>query len=99
MKPDEILDMSLPVFRACVAGYEDHLFDLQLLAVHGGFWSGYYSNSKKPKPLGTILKKLIREKDPAKHKSPHADTVDVEAFLERERRFKERMRTEGYERK
>lgn len=91
--------MSLPVFRSCVAGYSDRLFDLQLLAVHGGFWSGYYSNSKKPKPLGTILKKLLKERNPKSQHSAHADTVDVEAFLAQEKRFKERMETEGYERK
>ena len=88
------------MFCACVAGYEDRLFDMQLLAVHSGYWSGYYC-SRKPKPLHVILNKLLREKEKAKapKKRKHADSVDVEAFLEQERRFKERMKTEGYERK
>lgn len=101
MKPDEVLDMSLPMFNACVAGYSEHIFDLQLLTVHTGFWAGYYSNSKKPKKLGAVLKSIIKNKESASKKPSqcHVPDVDVEAFLEQERRFKERAEKYGYVRK
>lgn len=76
--------MSLDVFKAVVNGYSDHIFDLQLLAVHQGYWSGYYGRSKKPKNLETILKKLFkaREKvDDRPRKQKKVEDVDVERFL------------------
>lgn len=83
--------MSLDTFNACVEGYQDRLFDMQLLQVHGGFWSGYYMGSKKPKPLHVILKKIIKSRKTPKRKQEHVDTIDVEAFLQREREFQKRL--------
>lgn len=79
--------MSLDVFKAVIAGYTDHMFDLQLIAVHQGYWSGYYNRSKKPKSLETILKKLFRarEKTTDKAKQKKVADVDVESFLAMER--------------
>ena len=80
--------MSLDVFKAVVKGYSDHIFDLQLVAVHQGYWSGYYGRAKKPKSLETILKKLFKAKNKNEDKS-HAkkkmEDVDVEKFLAMER--------------
>lgn len=87
LKPDEVLDMSLDMFRAVIQGYSDHIFDLQLVAVHQGYWSGYYNRAKKPKNLETILKKLlkVKEKSEAKpHQQKKVEDVDVETFLARE---------------
>ena len=85
------------MLRAVVDGYKEHLFDLECLSVHTGFWAGYY-HSKKPKPLASILSRLLREHDKAKKarglKKPKPD-VNVDAFLERERRFRARMQKEG----
>lgn len=88
--------MSLACFLACVAGYNDHMFDLQLIAVHSGYWSGYYS-SRKPKPLKSIINKLIAARDKQKNPKQHADTVDVSAFLAAEQRFKNRISKQGSE--
>lgn len=80
--------MSLDVLKAVVKGYSDHIFDLQLVAVHQGYWSGYYNRSKKPKSLETILKKLFKakEKDDNKNiKQKKVEDVDVESFLAMER--------------
>ena len=75
--------MSLDMFRAVIQGYSDHIFDLQLVAVHQGYWSGYYNRAKKPKNLETILKKLFKAKEKDnKHKK--AEDVDVDTFLARE---------------
>ena len=80
--------MSLDVFKAVVKGYSDHIFDLQLVAVHQGYWSGYYNRAKKPKNLETILKKLFKAKEKNEDK-PHGqkktEDVDVEKFLAMER--------------
>lgn len=64
------------------------MFDLQLVAVHQGYWSGYYNRAKKPKNLEAILKKLFKVKEkgedkPSKQKK--VDSVDVESFLAMER--------------
>lgn len=88
LKPDEVLDMSLDVFKAVIKGYSDHIFDLQLVAVHQGYWSGYYSRSKKPKNLETILKKLFKAKEKGEnkpYKQKKVEDVDVEGFLAMER--------------
>ena len=80
--------MSLDVFKAVVKGYSDHIFDLQLVAVHQGYWSGYYSRAKKPKSLETILKKLFKAKGKGEegfYKQKKVDDVDVESFLAKER--------------
>lgn len=80
--------MSLDVLKAVVKGYSDHIFDLQLVAVHQGYWSGYYSRSKKPKNLDTVLKKLFKakEKGDNRHsKQKKVEDVDVESFLAKER--------------
>lgn len=75
--------MPLDVFKAVVKGYSDHIFDLQLLAVHQGYWSGYYNRAKKPKSLESILKKMFntRNKNEGKSKRKKAEDVDVEKFL------------------
>ena len=81
--------MSLDVFKAVIKGYADHIFDLQLVAVHQGYWAGYFHRAKKPKSLDTILKKLFKAKEKNEGKStgqrPRAEEVDVEGFLARER--------------
>lgn len=87
LKPEEVLDMSLEVFRACSKGYADHLFDLEILSVQQGYWAGYYSNSKKPKSVKSVIDRMLRSRG----KNSHASEVDVESFLERERRFTERL--------
>ena len=83
--------MSLDTFRAVIHGYSDHLFDLQMLAVHQGYWAGYYGRAKKPKNVGYVLKKLLKSKEKNDNKSKQgaqqkAEDVDVEAFLALEQR-------------
>lgn len=75
-------------------GYSDHLFDLQVLATQAGHWAGYYSRSKKPKPLKTILDSMIKTKEKSDKNSKGAvarPEVDVDAFLAQERAFKEKL--------
>ena len=78
--------MSLDVFKAVVRGYSDHMFDLQIVAVHQGYWAGYYSRARKPKGLDTVLKKLlkVKSKDISKKSQSKVTEVDVETFLQRE---------------
>lgn len=85
--------MDLDTVNAMIEGYEDRLFDQQLLQVHGGFWSGYYTGAKRPKSLKAIITKMVKQKD--QPKSAHADTVDVEAYKEMERKFNEQLRLKG----
>lgn len=66
---------------------------MQLLQVHAGYWSGYYTNSRHAKSIKDVTNKMVREKEKAtsKYKQKHADEVDVEAFLAREQSFLERL--------
>ena len=71
LKPDEVLDMSLDMFKAVVQGY----------------WAGYYSRAKKPKSLESVLKKLFKAKERNSdklYKQKKIDDVDVESFLAKE---------------
>ena len=84
--------MDLGMLNAYLRGYGDRLLDQQTMSVQTGYWAGYYSNSKHPKSVKSILTKMIqkhRQSEP-KLKTP-APEVDVEAFLERERQFKEKL--------
>ena len=89
LKPSEVLDMSLDVFRACSRGYSARMFDTQILGVQQGYWAGYYSRTKKPKSVKSIVDKMVREKSRStKQEKPD---VDVEAFLKMEEQFNKRL--------
>lgn len=78
-----------------MAGYEDRIFDYRTIAVESGYWSGYWSASKKPKSLKTILTRVLAQHDKRNEKGKHhSDEVDVEAFLAREARFKQMQQQE-----
>ena len=85
--------MSLPQFKAVMQGYEDHLFDLKCLTVYAGYWAGYYSNAKRPKPINVILQELFRSHKKVQKKSTASvrPDVDVEAFLRQEAEFNRRL--------
>lgn len=79
--------MSMDMLKACIEGYQERLTDQQILGVHAGFWAGYYSKARKPKPIKTIITKILNSK-----KSEHVDDApDVDAFLAREQLFQERL--------
>lgn len=89
LKPSEVLDMSLDVFRACSRGYAARMFDMQILGVQQGYWAGYYTRNRKPKSLKSIVDKMVRERGrSAKQEKPD---VDVEAFLKMEEQFNKRL--------
>lgn len=82
------------MFKAFVAGYEDYIFDLQVVATYCGYWSGYYSRTKKPKTLKNVLESMFKRRSRGEHYSKsksNAPDVDVEEFLAREQRFKARL--------
>ncbi len=86
--------MSMEMLKACVDGYSNRLLDMQLLSLQSGYWSGYYSRAKKPKTLKLIAETLMRKMGTSNNSKPkHAAEVDVDAFLEQERIFAERMST------
>ena len=85
--------MSLDVFNACIKGYSNRLFDLQIISVQTGYWAGYFTRAKKPKSLKSILNSMVKAKskeDKSSDKSIKAPEVDVDAFLAMEQRFQER---------
>ena len=87
--------MSLDMLKAVIQGYSDHMFDLQLVAVHQGYWAGYYNRAKKPKSLETILNKMFKgkeKKDNKNSKQKKVEDVDVEAFLAREQQRLSQMK-------
>lgn len=81
--------MNIPMLQAYIDGYQEHLFDMQCLAVHQGYWAGYYQ-SKKPKSASTILEKMVRDhnralkREKSKGKSIPKPEVDVDKFLQLE---------------
>lgn len=87
--------MPLDVFRACISGYSDHIFDLQILGVQQGYWAGYYTRTRKSKPLQRVIEKMMQAKTRHNEKTASNVTkpeVDVAAFMETEARFKQRMK-------
>lgn len=86
--------MNIPMLQAYIEGYQEHLFDLQCLAVHQGYWAGYYQ-SKKPRPANVVLEKMIQEHSKAKKSKNKSSLpkpeVNVDQFLAREARRKAYM--------
>lgn len=76
--------MDLEQLNQYIAGFSDHIFDLQQIAIEVGYWCGYYNNSKHPKPVNNIIKSL-KNKLSRKEKGPASDP-DVETFMELERK-------------
>lgn len=89
--------MNLDSVKAYVEGYQDHMFEHKCLTVYTGYWTGYYSNAKRPKPLEQVLKALSKAYDRAKRDSHSKQNVvsrpdvDVEQFMQRELRFKSKL--------
>lgn len=84
--------MPLDVFRACSRGYSNRMFDMQILGVQQGYWAGYYTRSKKPKQVKTIIDKMVRSRDkPDRPTNTAKPDVDVEAFLKIEEQFNKRL--------
>lgn len=89
--------MPLDVFRACISGYSDHIFDLQILGVQQGYWAGYYTRARKSKPPQRVVEKMLQTKTRRNEKTGSNVTkpeVDVAAFMETEARFKQRMKNQ-----
>ena len=84
----------MDLFKACIQGYTDHIFDMQLLGVQTGYWAGYYSRAKKPKQVKTVIDGLLRNRQRDEKRSAkgvQAPAVDVEGFLAMEEKFKSRQ--------
>lgn len=88
--PEQVLDMSLEQFTAVVSGYSEHLQDQQEVAVTYGYWAGYYSGEGRKKPVKMILDAIEKARY-KKTGGTRATDVNVDTFLERERKFKERI--------
>ena len=87
--------MSLEVLYAYIKGYSDRLLDQQIIAVTTGYWSGYYSNAKHAIKVSKVISNLYKNHRSDKRRKPHADTVDVDAFLDRETAFYKKLKKGG----
>lgn len=86
--------MTLEQFSAVVSGYTQRNLDLQEVGVHFGFWAGYYGGmGKRKKTPATVIERIRKARHNKSGRS--APDVDVEAFLERERRFQEAYKRSG----
>ena len=81
----------MDMFKAAVDGFSDRLFEYQVLAVHVGFWSGYYSNASHPRSLDSVVTSMRNKHKANGQGQVHSEDVDVEAFLAMERRFQEQL--------
>lgn len=93
LTPDQVLDMNMDTLQAVIEGYQDRLFDQRCMTVHQGYWAGYYMGTRHAKPVSHIIETMIRANVKAKRSKhgsiskPSVDMdVEVEAFLEMERR-------------
>lgn len=94
LTPDQVLDMSLSMFNACVEGYTNRLLDQRILGVYQGFWAGYYNRVKRPTPPATVAQRITKQA--ASKKSSQSTKarpdVDVAAFKATEEQFWKQMR-------
>lgn len=95
--PNDLLDMSLDMVQAVIAGYGDRMLDQQIVALQIGYWSAYYAGAKHPKPVHKIAEDMVtrhKQQDAKKLSTPKPD-VDVDAYLEMEAQFKARLEQQG----
>lgn len=88
--------MSLDIFRACVQGYSDRLFDQQVQSVQSGYWAAYYSNTKHPKPPKNLISEMVQQKLKSEKRRGSKivrPEVDVDAFLAAEEQFFRRLQS------
>lgn len=79
--------MNIPMLQAFIDGYQERLFDLQCLAVHQGYWAGYYQ-SRKPKSANSVIERMIRDhKKEARGHGPRVEKPKPEVDLDRIRRL------------
>lgn len=97
LKPDDVLDMNYDSFQACLQGYQERMYDQQCISLMQAYYTGYYTRAKKPKSISSLIQKLDFERLKSSKTKGTAEEVDVEGFLERERRFKERLEKQGGE--
>jgi hypothetical protein len=77
-------------FNACIQGYGDRRNDDTVLAVYSGYWSAYYNNAKRPKPVQDVVQQILSAGD-KKEKDGSKPDVDVAGFLAMEAEFNRRM--------
>lgn len=97
LTPDQVLDMNIPMVQAIIEGYEEYLFDQRCLAVHYGYWAGYYQ-SKNPKLPDKVINDMVskhtmdrRQRMMQLQNVPRPD-VDVDLFMQREARLQEYLK-------
>lgn len=55
--------MPLWQFEACCLGYRSRLCEQAALSVIAGYYSGYYSNAKRPKSPSKIIERIMHSGD------------------------------------
>ena len=64
------------------------MFSMQLYSVYNGYWSAYFTNSKHPKSVDSIIKKMSKEySSQEKVKKVTAAEPDVATFIELDKKL------------
>ena len=72
--------MTLWQYNACLEGYYDHIVDLRTVAVEQGYYSAYYSNTKRPKPVNTVIENMRKQSKKQSTDKQKAGDPNIEAF-------------------
>jgi len=88
MQPKEVLDCTWWEISAVIEGYQNHLIDLRCIGVEQGYYSAYYANKKRPKPVYKIVNELLRSKV-RKSSKKSASAPNIAAYKALEQTFKE----------
>lgn len=90
--------MNYEMLRAYLIGKEESQTDKVILAMTTGYWSGYYQ-SKKPKPLKALVKKVEKERTygkPSKTKQePSEERPDITRFKKLEAKRLRGVQSDG----
>ena len=90
--PNDVLDLNMGQYQAALEGYSLRQIDDHILAIHTGYWVGYYNNAKRPKSPSVMAKKLRKSSDNKKSGTLTKPDVDVEGFLQKEKEFEKRRK-------
>lgn len=91
LSPSELLDMELWQVYSYMKGYKRRMLQLSSHALYSGYWSAYYSSSKRSRSPKFMLEKMQQQLE-RDEKGTDLQGPDVETFMRRENARIQRMK-------
>ena len=79
---DELLELTLEQFNACVLGASDVQKDQLAMYMQLAYYTAYWNNAKHPRKLERVIKDIYKDQNSKKEKSDFINVVKIYSFFE-----------------